>query len=891
MKGKDQIKEQLENEKQKTEEKLRETELLYRNLFKQFPDGILTIDAQGNFIEFNEAAHRQLGYSREEFESLHLSDVNPFQSPEEVQASMKKVLDNGSAEFDVKHRTKGGEIRNVHVITQLMVLSDRSVFHTIWRDITEHKRAEASRQESEAQYRALFEGSPDAILLADPETGIILDANTAASKLLARPQEKIIGLHQSKIHPPQKEAYSREIFSQNVEDAKEQKGIHPREMVVLRPDGTEVPVEVLAQLVTIKGEKILQGVFRNITERKRAEQKLDESIDRFRRLSEAGFEGIIISEQGVIVDANTRMAQIIGCKISDLIGSKVSEFVAPESLASLEDHIRSGSEERYECFAKRKYGSIFPVEVQGKSLPYEGRMLRITAIRDITERKRAEEALSNEKAFSDAIIDSLPGVFYICDEEGRLLRWNDNERAMTGYTTEELSRMNVLHLFREDRELVASKMREVFEFGRASVEVSIVTKSGMPIPFLFSGFRMVADNKRYLVNVGIDVSERKRLEAQLRHAQKMEAIGVLAGGIAHDFNNILSAIIGYVSLMKMKMKPDDQLQHNAEQILASAERAAKLTHDLLAFSRKQVVNLSPLNINDIICGIQNMLTRLIGENIEFKVRCFPGKLIAKVDKGQIEQVLMNLATNARDAMPQGGTLQIATSVVEVDDSNMIILHDHKSSRYVLITVSDSGVGMDKKTQAHLFEPFYTTKEVGKGTGLGLAITYGIIKKHHGFIYVDSQPGEGTTFNIYLPLVKAEAKEVRREENVPPSSGHETILLVEDESVVRQVTKDMLEEFGYTVIEAIDGDEGVRVFRENQQRIQLVLCDLIMPHKNGKEVYEEIRKMRPDIKVIFMSGYTADIIEQQGIHEMGINFISKPTATSELLEKIREVLGW
>jgi two-component system cell cycle sensor histidine kinase/response regulator CckA len=891
MKDKDRIQEQLNNEMKKAEDKLRETVLLYRTLFKQFPDGILIIDTQGNFIEFNEAAHRQLGYSREEFERLLISDVEPFQSPEEVQASIKEVLDNGSAEFDAKHRTKGGEIRDVHVITQLMVLSGRTVFHTIWRDITERKRAETSRLESEAQYRALFDGSPDAILLADPETGIILDANTAASELLACPREKIIGLHQSKIHPPQKQAYSREIFTQNVEDAKEQKGLHLREMTVLRPDGSEVPVEVLAQLVNIKGKKILQGVFRNITERKRAEQKLDESIDRFRRLSEAGFEGIIISEQGVIVDANTRMAQILGCKFSDLIGSKVSEFIAPQSLASLENHFRSGSEERYECIAKRKYGSNFPVEVQGKSLPYEGRMLRITAIRDITDRKRAEEALSNEKAFSDAIIDSLPGVFYICDEEGRLLRWNDNETAMTGYSTEELSQMNVLQLFREDRELAASKMREVFEFGRASVEVSIVTKSGVQIPFLFSGFRMIADNKRYLVNVGIDISARKRLEAQLRHAQKMEAIGVLAGGIAHDFNNILSAIIGYVSLMKMKMKPEDQLQHNAEQILASAERAAKLTHDLLSFSRKQVVNLIPMNINDIILGIQNMLTRLIGENIEFKVRCSPEKLVAQVDKGQIEQVLMNLATNARDAMPQGGTLLIATGVVEVDESNMIIPHDHKPSRYLQITVSDTGVGMDKKTQEHLFEPFYTTKEVGKGTGLGLAITYGIIKKHHGFIYVESHPGVGTTINIYLPLVKAAAKEVRREDNVPPLSGHETILLVEDESIVRQVTKDMLEEFGYTVIEATDGDEGVRAFRENQHRIQLILCDLIMPRKNGKEMYEEIKKIRPDIKAIFMSGYTTDIIEQQGIPEKGINFISKPTATPELLEKIRAVLGW
>jgi len=273
------------------------------------------------------------------------------------------------------------------------------------QEIMQRKRAEESRRESEAQYRALFEGSPDAILLADPETGIILDANPAASRLLACPSAEIVGLHQSEIHPPQKEAYSRETFTQYVEETREREGSRPIENTVLRPDGTEVPVEILAQIVTIKGKKVLQGVFRDITERKKAEQKLDESIDRFRRLSEAGFEGIIISEQGVIVDANTRMAEMLACKFTDLIGSKVSDFVAPESLASVENHIRSGSEERYELFARRKEGSTFPIEAQDKSLPYEGRRLLVTAIRDITERKEAEEQIRYL-----AYYDSLTGL-------------------------------------------------------------------------------------------------------------------------------------------------------------------------------------------------------------------------------------------------------------------------------------------------------------------------------------------------------------------------------------------------------------------------------------------------------------------------------------------------
>ncbi len=272
-------------------------------------------------------------------------------------------------------------------------------------EITDRKQMEGALRDSEARYRALFEGSPDAIFLADPETGIILDANPSACRLLARPYENIIGLHQSEIHPPHKESYSRETFSKHAEEAKEQGGSRAIENTILRPDGSEVPVEILAQLVAIRGKKVLQGVFRDITERKIAELKLEESIMRFRRLSEAGFEGIVISEQGVLVDANTRMAEILGCAVSDLIGRKISDFVAPQSMDSVLDHIRSGSEERYELFAKRKDGSIFPIEAQGKALPYAGRMLRITAIRDITERKNAEERIRYL-----AYYDSLTGL-------------------------------------------------------------------------------------------------------------------------------------------------------------------------------------------------------------------------------------------------------------------------------------------------------------------------------------------------------------------------------------------------------------------------------------------------------------------------------------------------
>jgi diguanylate cyclase (GGDEF)-like protein/PAS domain S-box-containing protein len=396
------------NERKRTEAVLKESEDRYRSLFENMLDGfayckiLFENDRPQDFIYLavNSAFEKLTGLKN--VVGKKLTEVIPGlreTDPALLEIYSRVALTGKPERFEVYLEPLGAWLSISAYSTK------KEHFVAVFDNITERKLAEASRQESEAQYRALFEGSPDAILLADPETGIILDANPAASRLLARPSEKIIGLHQSKIHPPRKEAYSREVFIQQVEDAIEQKGLRPSEITVLRPDGSEVPVEVLAQMVIIKGKKVLQGVFRDITERNMAEQKLEESIERFRRLSEAGFEGIIVIEHETIVDANTRTADMLGCKFTDLIGRKVSDFVAPESLASVENHIRSGSEELYEFFAKRRDGSIFPVEAQGRYLPYEGRMLRVTAIRDSTKNKEAEKQIRYL-----AYYDSLTGL-------------------------------------------------------------------------------------------------------------------------------------------------------------------------------------------------------------------------------------------------------------------------------------------------------------------------------------------------------------------------------------------------------------------------------------------------------------------------------------------------
>jgi signal transduction histidine kinase len=387
-----------------------------------------------------------------------------------------------------------------------------------------------------------------------------------------------------------------------------------------------------------------------------------------------------------------------------------------------------------------------------------------------------------------------------------------------------------------------------------------------------------------------ELAEHKRTEEQLRHAQKIEAVGQLAGGIAHDFNNILTAIIGYGFLTQKKMKADDPSLHYVEQILAAAQRAASLTQGLLAFSRKQVINTMPVDLNLIIERTSAFLRRMIGEDISLTLNLAKEDIIVTADSSQIDQVLMNLATNARDAMPHGGSLHIETRRFEIDDHYILTHPFMKVGSYALIAVSDTGEGMDAETVGRVFEPFFTTKEVGRGTGLGMSIIFGIIKQHDGYVNVYSEQGTGTTIKIYIPLTgpgSTQEKPISRP--VKMKGGTEVILLAEDDATIRRLTTSILEEAGYTIVAAVDGEDALEKIRAEKDRIQLLLLDVIMPKKNGKQVYDEVKNLIPGIKLLFMSGYTADIIQTKVNIDEGENFISKPSSPSELLEKIREVL--
>jgi len=388
----------------------------------------------------------------------------------------------------------------------------------------------------------------------------------------------------------------------------------------------------------------------------------------------------------------------------------------------------------------------------------------------------------------------------------------------------------------------------------------------------------------------LDISEHRNLEKQIRHAVKMESIGTLAGGVAHDFNNILMAIIGYGQLALMGMAQDDPQRLNIEHMLEGADRAARLTKDLLLFSRKQISERKPVDLVEIVKTVEKFIVRVIGEDITCETRLPDQPLTVLADSHQLEQVLMNFATNARDAMPKGGTFSI-TAEQTILHQDFIAAHGFGSpGPYALLTVADSGCGMDEKTRNRIFDPFFTTKGVGKGTGLGLAVVYGIIKQHEGYINVYSEPGQGATFRLYLPLVIADAPEEKiTEEEAAPAHGTETILVAEDDKSVRNLARTALTQFGYTVIEAVDGEEAVQKFKENQSSIHLLLFDIIMPKMNGREAYEAINKIRPGVKTIFMSGYAPDTIrEKAGLGET-VPLLAKPLSPMELLQKVRATL--
>ena len=603
-------------------------------------------------------------------------------------------------------------------------------------------------------------------------------------------------------------------------------------------------------------------------------------------------EGVVFADSNDnVVLLNPSAENIFGVKGADVIGRQILHCYQcnMENFVKILEMFKNGSLENYSSEAAYKDRdfevTLSPIK---SATDYIGTVM---VFHDITERKKMENLILQSKLEWEDTFNTMTDLVTLHDNDFNIIKANKAAEKILGLPSIEEAKEKCYKYFHgldnppewcpcyQSIKTGTSASSELFNpHLNMFIEVKV-------IPRFDSNNQVIG-----FIHIVRDITERKKLEEQLLHSQKMEAIGTLAGGVAHDFNNILTAIIGYGGILQMKMRDDDPLKVHVEQILASSDRAANLTRSLLAFSRKQIMNPRPVDMNKVVKGVEKLLLRIIGEDIQLKTILAEKDLIVMADSGQMEQILMNLATNARDAMPDGGVLTMGTETMRMD-TEYIKTHGYgKPGEYVLVSVTDTGAGMDEKTRERIFEPFFTTKEIGKGTGLGLAMVYGIVKQHKGYINVYSEIGKGTTFKIYLPLVETNiVEEAKTKEVITLIGGTETILLAEDDIEVRKLMRNVLEEFGYKIIEAEDGEDAVNKFAENRDSVQLLILDVVMPNKNGKEAYEDIKKLRADVRALFISGYTANIIHERGILEEGINFISKPVSPGELLKTVREVL--
>ncbi len=514
---------------------------------------------------------------------------------------------------------------------------------------------------------------------------------------------------------------------------------------------------------------------------------------------------------------------------------------------------------------------------------------------EISERKRTEAALRLSEEQFRRVFEAGPVGMAIIEPNLRIASGNPALGEMLGYSLEELKGFGISELpCSEDAEEHFNNFRRLFsgEIPSYQAEVRYLTKSGQVAwaNLTASVIHGEEGNPLFAIAIVEDVTERKQLEMQLRQAVKLEAIGRLAGGVAHDFNNILTVICGFGQLLLEQSAPEDPGRPHVEQILKSADRAAALTRQLLAFGRRQVLAPEVLDLNATAHEISKMLLRLLGEDIDLVWHLSPNIGRVKVDRGQIEQVIMNLVVNARDAMPRGGKLTLETAEIELDESYARAHVGVTPGPYVMLALSDTGVGMNKETLAHIFEPFFTTKEKGQGTGLGLATVYGIVKQSGGNIWVYSEPGQGTTFKIYLPRVEESIKPAEPVASLPARSGaSETILLVEDDEAVRTLLRETLKKGGYRLLEAARPKEALYLCGKNAGAIRLLLTDVILPEMNGRELADQIMRLSPGIEVLFMSGYTDNAIVRHGMLDPEVAFLQKPFTPDGLLRKIREVL--
>jgi PAS domain S-box-containing protein len=617
---------------------------------------------------------------------------------------------------------------------------------------------------------------------------------------------------------------------------------------------------------------------------------------------------ITIDHEGRVIDFNPAAEHAFGYASEDVVGEKMADLIVPLGARPHHErgfarYLETGNSsilgKRLEVTAMRANGSEIPIELTITAIGELPQPTFTAFIRDLTERKRAEQELrESEERYRD-LVENAHDLIYEHDLQGNYTSANKAAERITGYSHEESLALNLKDTVTPEylKKAVEMLSRKLAGEKVTAYELEILAKDGHHVTVEVDTRLVLKDG----VPVGVqgiarDITERKRLETalheseeQLRQSQKLEAIGQLAGGVAHDFNNLLTAINGYSALALRRLGDDHPVSSYLDEIKKAGDRAANLTRQLLAFGRKQLLQPLAINLNDIVGDMIKLLKRLIGEDIQLITRPSANLKQIKADPGQLEQVLVNLVVNARDAMPRGGAVTIETANTTLDGSYANRHLGVTTGEYVMLAISDTGVGMDHDTQSRIFEPFFTTKEVGKGTGLGLSTVYGIIKQSGGNVWVYSEPGKGTTFKVYLPQVEDEVTALESKAQVILKRGSETVLLVEDEEMVRKLASELLEDSGYVVLSAGGGEEALKLATSHKARIDLLITDVVMPKISGKEVAEQLTRIHPETKVLSMSGYTDEAIVHHGIVDSNIAFIQKPFSERALAQKIREVL--
>jgi PAS domain S-box-containing protein len=865
-------------------------------------DIILLLDSDGRILEANDRAVAAYGFSREELVEKTVRDLRHPSDSEVFERQWKDVGEHGSGVFEGIHQTREGHPFPVEISARFLHVGDKQFRQAIIRDISERKALDEKLRTMLDAHTAVIESSPAGIATLTPEFRVAA-WNKAAQRIFGWTAEEILGGPPLFV-PPDRAESAKDIHERAMGD-EVISGLHGWGIC---KDGRRITLSISAAGLhdhTGRSASVVLN-FLDTTEQTTAQEALRRNEALYRATFDQAAVGMnYVSLAGRFLRVNPRYCQLLGYSQEELLRLRFQEITYPEDLQDEAERVGGlisghGATTSYNKRFIRKDGSLVWLHVTVSLLRTEsGEPLHfVGVVEDVTERLHAEEALrKSEESFRHVVENAPDGILV---ERGlQILYVNAKAVSLFGASTaaDLVGRRQLDFARPEDHEEITARSMSVAR--RTAVpptERAFLRMDGTPFPVEVSATPIEYDQQPASLVFLRDISESKqaeaekrRLEEQLLQAQKMESLGRLAGGVAHDFNNHLTVINGYCDMLLANLEPGPT-REEIEEIRAAGERAGSLTQQLLAFSRKQIAERKPLDLNELVTESGKMLGRLIGEQVEIATSLDPALGMVVADRGQMVQILMNLVINARDAMPAGGRILIETANLDLEQDSLPS-KDAVPGPFVVLSVADTGEGMSEETLQHVFEPFFTTKGLGLGTGLGLSTVYGTVRQSGGWIEVDSCPGEGSRFRIYLPRVEAAAPAPERPApSAIAASGVETILVAEDQPEVRRLALRILKSNGYRLLEASSGPEALELSRCYGGPIDLLLTDVVMPEMTGRELAARVQKSRPNTKVLYVSGYTADIIGREGVLDEGVDYLPKPFTPAQLALKVREVLG-